>query len=66
MIPPVISVVIASSRVALLTQKKSPGYLRHGIVDYVPPEDDIINGEDLKGYTPPAAPPPGRPGFTPA
>jgi SSS family solute:Na+ symporter len=68
MIPPVISLVVFVT-VALLTQEKSPGYLLHGIVDYVPPEEDIVNGEDLKGYTPPAAPQPKptvRPGFTPA
>ena len=55
MIPPVISLVVFVV-VALATQEKSPGYLLHGIVDYVPPEDDVVNGEDLKGYTPPAAP----------
>ena len=53
--------------VALATQEKSPGYLLHGIVDYVPPEEDIVNGEDLRGYTPPAASTPTvQPGLTPA
>lgn len=56
MIPPVISLVVFVT-VALATQKKSPGYLLHGVVDYVPPEEDIMLGEDLKGYTPPSAPP---------
>jgi solute:Na+ symporter, SSS family len=68
MIPPVISLVTFVT-VALLTQEHSPGYLRHGIVDYVPPEEDIVEGEDLKGYTPPPAPQPQvpvRPGLTPA
>jgi hypothetical protein len=23
------------------------------VVDYIPPEEDIIRGEDLKGYVPP-------------
>lgn len=44
--------------VALATQKEAPGYLRHGVVDYVPPEEDVVLGHDLKGYTPPAGPPP--------
>lgn len=68
MIPPVIALVVFVG-VALATQERSPGYLRFGIVDYVPPEDDIVLGEDLKGYRPPAAPPPSgkhRPGITPA
>ena len=43
--------------VALATQQKYPGYLLHGVVDYVPPEDDVVLGQDLKGYTPPSAPP---------
>ncbi len=66
-IPPVIALVVFVV-VALMTQEKHPGYLLHGIVDYVPPEDDIVNGEDLKGYTPPAAPPQRtpKPGLTPA
>jgi Na+/proline symporter len=53
MIPPAISVPLFIA-VALATQKKYPGEKRHGVVDYVPPEEDIINGEDLKGYTEPA------------
>ncbi|HEX5978358.1 MAG TPA: sodium:solute symporter family protein [Nitrososphaeraceae archaeon] len=47
MIPPVISFVLFIA-VALITQKKYPG--RHGIVDYVPPEEHVIRGEDLKDY----------------
>ncbi len=56
MIPPLISLVLFVA-VALATQKKYPGYLLHGVVDYVPPEDDVVNGVDLRGYTPPSAPP---------
>ena len=52
MIPPPISFVIFIG-VALATQKKYPGEQRHGVVDYVPPEEDIVRGEDLKGYVPP-------------
>ena len=52
MIPPPISFAIFIG-VALATQKKYPGVQRHGVVDYVPPEEDIIRGEDLKGYVPP-------------
>jgi SSS family solute:Na+ symporter len=47
MIPPVIAFVLFIA-VALTTQKKYPG--RHGIVNYVPPEEDVIRGEDLKDY----------------
>src|SRR5581483_11190838 len=49
MIPPPISFAIFIG-VALATQKKYPGEQRHGVVDYVPPEEDVVNGEDLKGY----------------
>jgi SSS family solute:Na+ symporter len=52
LIPPVISVIIFVV-VALATQKKYPGM--YGVVDYVPPEEDVINGEDLKGYVAPNA-----------
>lgn len=51
-IPPLISVPLFVA-VALATQKKYPGEQRHGVVDYVPPEEDIINGEDLKSYVEP-------------
>ncbi|MFL6457204.1 MAG: sodium:solute symporter family transporter [Nitrososphaeraceae archaeon] len=47
MIPPVVSFALFIG-VALATQKKYPG--RPGIIDYVPPEQDVIRGEDLKGY----------------
>ena len=40
--------------VALVTQKKYPGTERHGVIEYVPPEEDVVNGEDLKGYTSPS------------
>jgi Na+/proline symporter len=53
LIPPVISVALFVG-VALATQKRYPGEQRHGVVDYVPPEEDIVNGEDLKGYVEPA------------
>jgi Na+/proline symporter len=52
MIPPPISFAIFIG-VALATQKRFPGEQRHGVVDYVPPEEDVIRGEDLKGYIPP-------------
>jgi SSS family solute:Na+ symporter len=51
MIPPVISFALFIG-VALATQKKYPG--RPGVIDYVPPEEDVIRGEDLKGYADPA------------
>jgi len=51
MIPPLIGLVVYVG-VAELTQKKYPGEILHGIVDYVPPEEDIVLGEDLKGYRP--------------
>jgi solute:Na+ symporter, SSS family len=53
MIPPVVSFV-AFVIVALATQKKHPGIERHGVIEYVPPEEDIILGQDLKGYTSPS------------
>lgn len=53
MIPPVVSFV-AFVIVALATQKKYPGTERHGVIEYVPPEEDIIVGDDLKGYTSPS------------
>lgn len=52
MIPPVISFALFIG-VALATQKKYPGEQRHGVVDYVPPEEDVVRGEDLKGYVTP-------------
>jgi SSS family solute:Na+ symporter len=52
-IPPPISFALFVI-VALATQKKYPGEKRHGVVDYVPPEEDIVKGEDLKGYVTPA------------
>jgi len=39
--------------VALVTQNKYSGYLRSGVVQYVPPERDIVTGDDLRGYTEP-------------
>ena len=52
MIPPPIAFAIFVI-VALATQKKYPGEQRHGVLDYVPPEEDVIRGEELKGYVPP-------------
>jgi solute:Na+ symporter, SSS family len=52
MIPPPIAFALFVI-VALATQKKYPGEQRHGVLDYVPPEEDIIRGEDLKGYITP-------------
>ncbi|MGI0076564.1 MAG: sodium:solute symporter family protein [Nitrosopumilaceae archaeon] len=49
MIPPPISFALFII-VALATQKKYPGKQRHGINDYVPPEEDIVIGEDLKHF----------------
>jgi Na+/proline symporter len=49
MIPPVISFTLFII-VALATQKKWPGKERHDINDYVPPEEDVISGEDLKHF----------------
>ena len=51
MIPPVVSFVLFIV-VALATQKKYPG--RPGIVNYVPPDEDVIRGEDLKSYVDPS------------
>ena len=53
MIPPVVSFALFIA-VALATQRKYPGAERHGVVDYVPPEEDVVRGEDLKGYVSPA------------
>ncbi len=46
MIAPVVSVIIFII-VALATQNKYPGKARHDVRDYVPPEEDVIAGEDL-------------------
>jgi len=52
MIPPPIAFAIFIV-VALATQKRYPGEQRHGVLDYVPPEEDVVRGEDLKGYVTP-------------
>jgi Na+/proline symporter len=49
MIPPVVSFTLFII-VALATQKKWPGKERHDVNDYVPPEEDVISGEDLKHF----------------
>jgi SSS family solute:Na+ symporter len=53
MIPPIVSFALFIV-VALATQKKYPGEERHGVVDYVPPEEDVVRGEDLKGFVTPS------------
>jgi len=50
MIPPPISFAVFVG-VALATQKKWPGKARHDVREYVPPEEDLIAGEDLKHFT---------------
>jgi Na+/proline symporter len=49
MIPPVIATVLFVI-VAYATQSKYPGKSRHDVRDYVPPEEDVIAGEDLKHF----------------
>lgn len=51
MLPPIIG-LIAFVAVAELTQEKHSGEYLAGIVDYIPPEDDVVLGDDLKGYKP--------------
>lgn len=60
MIPPVLS-LITFVGVALATQERHPGYVLHGVVDYVPPDEDVVTGEDLKGFVPPLVPPAAAP-----
>ncbi|NWJ28472.1 sodium:solute symporter family protein [Marine Group I thaumarchaeote] len=49
MIPPIIAFALFII-VALATQNKYPGKARHDVRDYVPPEEDVISGEDLKHF----------------
>ena len=49
MIPPIVSFAVFFI-VALATQSKYPGKARHDVRDYVPPEEDVITGEDLKHF----------------
>lgn len=49
MIPPIVSFVVFIG-VALATQGKYPGKARHDVRDYVPPEQDVISGEDLRNF----------------
>ncbi|MEK0350995.1 MAG: hypothetical protein QQN60_07205, partial [Nitrosopumilus sp.] len=49
MIPPIIAFALFIV-VALATQNKYPGKARHDVRDYVPPEEDVISGEDLKHF----------------
>ena len=53
MIPPIVSFV-AFIIVALVTQKKDPGIEKHGVIEYIPPEQDVILGQDLRGYISPS------------
>jgi Na+/proline symporter len=53
-IAPIIALVVFVA-VALVTQKKHPGFKKFGVIDYVPPEEDVVNGEDLKNYVPPTS-----------
>ena len=52
MIPPPIAFALFVI-VALATQKKHPGVERHGVIDYVLPDEDVVRGEDLKAYVSP-------------
>ncbi len=49
LIPPMISFALFIG-VALATQGRYPGKARHDVRDYVPPEEDIVSGEDLKHF----------------
>ena len=49
MIPPIIAFALFFI-VAQVTQNKYPGKARHDVRDYVPPEEDVIAGEDLKHF----------------
>lgn len=49
LIPPMVSFTLFIL-VALATQAKYPGKARHDVRDYVPPEEDVIAGEDLKHF----------------
>ena len=49
MIPPVVAFALFIV-VAYATQAKYPGKARHGVMDYVPPEEDLISGNDLKNF----------------
>lgn len=49
MIPPIMAFIVFIV-VALATQSKYPGKARHDVRDYVPPEEDVIAGEDLKHF----------------
>ena len=51
MIPPVIAFVLFII-VAEATQKNYPGKERHDVRDYAPPVEDVIAGEDLRGFKP--------------
>ena len=51
MIPPVIAFFLFIA-VALATQKNYPGKERHDVRDYAPPVEDVIAGEDLRGFKP--------------
>lgn len=48
-IPPIVSFTLFIL-VALATQSKYPGKARHDVRDYIPPEEDVIEGEDLRHF----------------
>lgn len=50
-IPAAVSVIVFVV-VALATQERYPGATLHGVVDYRPPEEDVIAGFDLKDFEP--------------
>ena len=49
MIAPIVSFAVFII-VALATQSRYPGKARHDVRDYIPPEEDVISGEDLKHF----------------
>jgi SSS family solute:Na+ symporter len=55
LLPPVVSLFVFVG-VALATQKRQPGERLHGVIDYAPPEEDLVAGDDLKGYAFPGKP----------
>ncbi len=48
-IPPIVSFILFIA-VALATQSRYPGKARHDVRDYIPPEEDVIEGEDLRHF----------------
>ena len=50
-IPPIISFVVFIISCIGYTKEVSR-IQRHGVLEYVPPEEDVVNGEDLKNMLP--------------